>query len=147
MFVEDHNPGEVRGSRTPVELDIDQTSEPDILFVSKARLHIIEKKGVVGAPDLVIEILSAGTTGHDRGPKFRAYKRAGVSEVWLIDPCGPAGTEFFQRQDHRFVPIMPDENGILRSVAMPGFWIDVNWLWPRDGFISTREALACISDQ
>jgi Uma2 family endonuclease len=59
--VEERDLGDVRGSRTPVALDIDQGPEPDLLFVAKARLDIIQSKGIFGAPDLVIEILSAGT--------------------------------------------------------------------------------------
>ncbi len=146
-YVEEHDLGEVLGSRTPVELEADQAPEPDILFVAKERLDIIQPKGVFGTPDLVIEILSAGTVQYDRGPKFRAYERAGVRELWLIDPYGPAGTEFYQLQETRFVPVMPDEKGILRSVAVSGFWINVNWLWPDGGFIPVREALAQISRQ
>jgi len=40
---------------------------------------------------------------------------------------------------------MPDSDGILRSTAMPGFWIDVAWLWPSERFIPVRQALARIS--
>jgi len=40
---------------------------------------------------------------------------------------------------------MPDEKGILRSVAVPGFWINVAWLWPGERFIPVREALARIT--
>ncbi len=144
-YVDNHDLGEVLGSRTPVKLEVDQTYEPDILFVSKERASIVQDKGIFGAPDLVIEILSAGTVHYDRGPKFRAYERAGVRELWLIDPYGPAGTEFYQLQDTRFVPVMPDGEGILRSIAMPGFWIDVAWLWPGERFIPVRQALDQIS--
>ena len=143
-YVEESDSGEVLGSRTPVELEAEQTYEPDILFVARERADIVEAKGVFGAPDLVIEILSAGTVHHDRGPKFRAYERVGVRELWLIDPYGPAGTEFYQLQEKRFVPVMPDSDGILRSAAVPGFWIDVAWLWPSERFIPVRQALAQI---
>jgi Uma2 family endonuclease len=124
-YVEEHGLGEVRGSRTGVELATDQVYEPDILFVSHDRLDIIERKGIVGAPDLVIEILSASTAQYDRGEKMRIYERAGVRELWLVDPYGPAGTEFYQQDAQRFVPIAPDPHGILRSIAAPGFWINV----------------------
>jgi Uma2 family endonuclease len=143
-YVEDHDLGEVLGSRTPVELEVDQTIEPDILFIAQERLDIVEEKGVFGTPDLVIEILSASTVSYDRGSKFRAYERAGVRELWLIDPYGPAGTEFYQLQATRFVPVMPDGDGILRSVVVPGFWIDVAWLWPGERFIPVRQALSAI---
>jgi Uma2 family endonuclease len=144
-YVEESDLGEVLGSRTPVELEVEQTYEPDILFVARERAGIVESKGVLGAPDLVIEILSAGMVHYDRGSKFRAYERTGVRELWLIDPYGPAGTEFYRLQGKRFVPVMPDRDGILRSTAVPGFWIDVAWLWPGERFIPVRQALARIS--
>jgi len=146
-YVEEHNLGEICGSRTGVELAPDQVYEPDMLFIACDRLGIIERKGIVGAPDLVIEILSAGTAHYDRGEKMRAYERAGVRELWLIDPYGPAGTEFYQLEAQRFVPIAPDSQGMLRSTAVPGFWINVARLWPRERFITVRQALAQIETQ
>jgi hypothetical protein len=82
-YVEAHDLGEVRGSRTPVVLASDQVYEPDILFVARERAGLITERGVMGAPDLVVEILSRATVAYDRGPKLRAYERAGVREVWL----------------------------------------------------------------
>jgi len=143
-YAEEHDLGEVHGSRTGVELAPDQVYEPDIPFISRDRLDIIERKGVVGAPDLVIEILSASTAPYDRGDKLRGYERAGVREVWLIDPYGPAGTEYYHLEEQRYIPVIPDAQGILRSTALPGFSIDVAWLWPEARFITVRQALAHI---
>ncbi len=147
VYSEEHDLGKTHGSRTGVELAPDHVYEPDIVFVARDRLGIIERKGIVGAPDLVIEILSAGTAHHDRGEKMRAYERAGVRELWLIDPYGPAGTEFYLLEAQRFVPIAPDSQGMLRSIAVLGFWINVAWLWPRERFITVRQALAQIEAQ
>ncbi len=140
-FVERFDLGEVRGSRTAVELADDQTYEPDILFVARERVAIIKDEGIFGAPDLVIEILSASTASYDRGVKFRAYERAGVRELWLIDPYGPAGTEFYPLQGKSLQPVMPDAEGIIRSIVLPSFKLRVAWLWPAEKFISVREAL------
>jgi Uma2 family endonuclease len=140
-FVEIFDSGEVRGSRTAVRLDDLYVVEPDILFVARERAHIIDERGVFGAPDLVVEILSASTAQYDRGDKFHAYDRAGVRELWLIDPYGPAGTEFFQRQADHLAPVMPGEDGWLPSAALSGFRLNVNWLWPREKFIPVRQAL------
>lgn len=147
MYCEDHDLGEVRGSRTAVELAEDQVAEPDVLFVAKARASIIGDAGVFGAPDLVVEVLSASTAAHDRGPKFRAYERAGVRELWLIDPYGPAGTEFYQRAGDIFKPVMPDARGFVHSAALPGFRLNASWLWPRDKFISVRETLEAMDER
>ena len=145
-FIETNQLGEVRGSRTAVALADDQTFEPDILFVSGDRLGIIRAEGIFGAPDLVVEILSASTQSYDRGAKFRAYERAGVRELWLIDPYGPVGTEFYQLQDTVFQPVMPDEKGLFASGVLPGFKLRTNWLWPADKFIPVRRALQEMGD-
>jgi Uma2 family endonuclease len=52
----------------PIDLILESTSvlQPDLLFVSKARQHIITDRAVEGAPDLVIEILSPTTSRTDR---------------------------------------------------------------------------------
>lgn len=140
-FIESYNLGELRGSRTAVELEEDQTYEPDIVFVARDRVGIVKEDGVFGAPDLIVEILSASTAPYDRGAKFRAYERAGVGELWLIDPHGPAGTEFYRRKGRILQPVMPDEAGVLHSVAVPGFKLRTAWLWPVEKFVAIRDAL------
>ncbi len=141
MFAEERGLGEVRGSHTAVKLADDQAPEPDILFVAREHEHFITDQGVFGPPDLVIEVLSASTAAHDRGPKFHAYEAAGVREAWLIDPYGPAGTEFYQRAGNAFKPVMPNAAGMIESIALPGFKLRVAWLWPGEKFIAVREAL------
>lgn len=144
-FVEQHQLGLVFGSRTAVELAPDQVFEPDILFVADERSYIVGEKGIVGAPDFVIEILSASTARYDRGTKRYAYERAGVREYWIVDPYGPAGTEFYQLQEGRFVPVAPDSENMLRSTVMDGFVIDARWLWTTNA-ITTRDALEKIAE-
>jgi Uma2 family endonuclease len=140
-FVEINDLGEVRGSRTAVRLDEYQTYEPDVLFISRPRTNIIEERGVFGAPDLVVEVLSASTAAYDRGAKFKVYEQAGVQELWLIDPYGPVGTEYFQREGNRLRPVMPDSSGILSSTTLPGFKLTTTWLWPDGQFVPIRQAL------
>ena len=60
--------------------------QPDILFVSKERRGIITEKQVLGAPDLVVEILSPSTAHRDSGIKLDLYARRGVREYWIVDP-------------------------------------------------------------
>jgi len=48
--------------------------------------HILIGEQVCGIPDPVIEVLSPGTWGVDRGERFFEYARVKVSEYWLVDP-------------------------------------------------------------
>jgi Uma2 family endonuclease len=61
--------------------------EPDLIFISKERQSILSKRGIEGAPDLVVEVLSPGTAKYDKGIKRSVYARTGVVELWLIDPA------------------------------------------------------------
>ena len=60
--------------------------QPDLLFVSKDRHSILTLKGVEGAPDLVVEILSPNSIVFDRGKKLSTYAQNGVIEYWILDP-------------------------------------------------------------
>ncbi len=60
--------------------------QPDIVFVARERVEMIAEAGIVGAPDLVVEILSPSTAGRDRTIKLRLYQRHGVREYWIVDP-------------------------------------------------------------
>ena len=60
--------------------------QPDLLFVSDERREIIGEKQVLGAPDLVVEILSPSTAHRDRGTKLDLYARSGVRQYWIVDP-------------------------------------------------------------
>ena len=60
--------------------------QPDIIFVSKEREHIITPANIQGAPDLLVEILSPSTARRDRTTKRDLYARHGVGEYWIADP-------------------------------------------------------------
>ncbi|MDW8325790.1 MAG: Uma2 family endonuclease [Anaerolineales bacterium] len=129
IFADYFHLGQVLGSRTAVRISTHHTYEPDILFVSRARQSIITENEVTEAPDLVIEILSGSTAEYDRGVKREQYEQAGVRELWLIDPYGPAGTQFYQRQGEALVEVAPVD-GFIHSLALPNFKLRVAWLWP-----------------
>ncbi|MBI5772809.1 MAG: Uma2 family endonuclease [Verrucomicrobia bacterium] len=80
-----HALGKVAIAPSDVQLDFVNVHQPDVYFVSNERLGIIEKQGPVGAPDLVVEVLSKSTARLDKGPKLRVYARSGVKELWLVD--------------------------------------------------------------
>lgn len=60
--------------------------QPDLVFVSRERRQIVGRERIEGAPDLVVEILSASTAARDRGLKFELYAASGVREYWMVDP-------------------------------------------------------------
>ena len=63
-----------------------QVVMPDIVFISTKNRLVITKKGIHGAPDLLIEILSPSTRRRDLTLKKHLYEQTGVREYWLVDP-------------------------------------------------------------
>ena len=85
-YVRKHRLGRVLPAAVDVVLNEHDIVQPDIIFVSAARAHIINRKNIQGAPDLVVEILSDSNRRYDERVKFDIYERGGVSEYWIVDP-------------------------------------------------------------
>lgn len=60
--------------------------QPDVMFISREKEHIITPDNVQGAPDLLVEVLSPSSSRRDWGYKRKLYARHGVREYWIIDP-------------------------------------------------------------
>jgi Uma2 family endonuclease len=84
-FVEERDLGEVCGSRVVFRLSEKESPEPDIGFVRKARLHLVQRGFVDGPPDLAIEIVSPESVDRDYGAKREQYRWARVPEYWIVD--------------------------------------------------------------
>lgn len=74
--------------------------QPDISVIcDPAKL---DDAGCIGAPDLIVEIISPSTSLRDHREKFNRYERAGVQEYWLVDPANRLVTVFFLGPDTRY---------------------------------------------
>ncbi|MFN8524232.1 MAG: Uma2 family endonuclease [Chloroflexota bacterium] len=77
--------GKIVQAPTTVVLDDENAVQPDLLFISTARQHLISARGVEGPPDLVVEALSPRTRDNDLGLKMRRYARARIPHYWVLD--------------------------------------------------------------
>ena len=84
-FVDAKNSGEVFYAPLDVIFDAKNTAQPDVMFIAKANAGIIQERGIFGAPDLVVEIVSPGSVRRDRYEKQALYARFGVREYWILD--------------------------------------------------------------
>lgn len=92
--------------------------QPDAGYIAPERLGIVDR-WVMGAPDLVVEVLSPGTRRFDRNRKLRAYELAGVREAWLVD--GSSNTVIvFSGEDNRWVR----EQSVLFGEPVPSAVVD-----------------------
>ncbi len=121
------NTGRVVHAPMDVVLDDNNAYHPDIFFVKKERYFIFDEKEkvVIGAPDLVVEILSKSTAADDKGDKRDNYEQYGVREYWLVDPVRKS-IEVYGLVNERFKLISYlEENGVLKSMVLEGFEMDI----------------------
>lgn len=104
--------------------------QPDIQFIAKDRLHLIQNKAMRGPADLVIEVTSYGSRHTDRVEKYREYELGGVREYWIVDPLQNQ-IDHFHLENGRYVPGDMDEDGKRRSRVLPGVWIEKQWILDR----------------
>jgi Uma2 family endonuclease len=126
-YLDERGGGIVRGSRYPMRLDARWSPEPDLLVVRAEHLDRMRPTRLEGPADLVVEIASPGDPQRDTRMKLPRYRAAGVPEIWRVVPfervvevsvLGPAGHATSRHSAGR-----------LTTAAVPGFWLDVSWLW------------------
>lgn len=78
--------GRVYAAPCDVVLSDTDVVQPDLLVVLSAKASIITGQNVLGAPNLIIEILSETTRRTDEIIKRKLYERYGAQEYWIVDP-------------------------------------------------------------
>lgn len=86
--------------------DVDFVLQPDLMVVCDK--NKVDRHGVHGAPDLVVEVLSPATDRYDKIIKLSLYQRAGVLEYWIADPVS------------RSVSVYALKNGVYQSPTVYG---------------------------
>lgn len=98
--------------------------QPDIVVVLRENADRITENGVIGPPDLVVEIVSPSTVRTDRIRKGATYATFGVPEYWIVDP--ESETILVQTLvDGQFKPIS-SEDELVRSIHIAGLEIDAS---------------------
>ena len=90
---------------TEVRLDDNNVFEPDVLYIKPDNLAITQRdeKRIIGAPNLVVEVLSPGTAKFDRQEKYHAYEQHGVDEYWIVDPVHETVEVWTLGENNRFL--------------------------------------------
>ena len=96
--------------------------QPDVFIVCDRQK--LDERGVRGAPDWLAEVLSPSTAKYDRTTKLSAYERAGVPEVWLIDPTSRTVTIYQMAAGRYAQPVVLELKGKTAITAVPGVSID-----------------------
>jgi len=81
-------PGLALVFNAPMDVIFNDTNvvQPDLIIVSSTQSHIVTERAIEGVPDVVVEIMSPGTSERDRHYKRRLYEHFQVPEFWLVNP-------------------------------------------------------------
>lgn len=100
--------------------------QPDVVYVSAARREILQDR-IVGAPDLVVEVLLEGTEKRDRLEKLDLYARHGVAEYWIVD-VDRKMIDFLTNHDGEYSIVVGHDAHYL-SAALANVEIDLAAHW------------------
>ena len=125
--------GETRVAPYDVAIDEHNTFQPDVLFVSNERRHIFDdvNHGINGAPDVVVEVLSASTRSRDLEVKLPVYARNGVREMLAVDLNAESVAKYVGDGQSMALARVYGPDDILTSDAMPGVAIDLGPIFAR----------------
>ena len=129
MFVRVAGLGRIYFAPFDVILSATNVVQPDLIFISSSRAHIITEDNIRGAPDLLVEILSPSTAGYDRTTKRDLYERHGVPEYWLVDPYAKTITVLILGADGYRAYAVFGEGDILTSPTLAGFALNLSELF------------------
>lgn len=104
--VQQANRGKVFVAPFDVELSPRNVVQPDVLVLLNESCEKIKPSRVIGAPDLVVEVLSPSTAKYDWQQKYRAYAQAGIKEYWIADPR------------RKSIEVLMLESGVYQSVGV-----------------------------
>jgi Uma2 family endonuclease len=107
--------------------------QPDVFFVRKDRLHLVDAY-MDGAPDLAVEVLSPSTKKHDGEHKRALFARHGVAEYWLVEPR-EGWAEVLRLEEggyavHSEASTDGSRPSLLRSAYFEGLEVDLSTLLP-----------------
>ena len=101
--------------------------QPDLCVVCD--LEKIDGRGCIGAPDLVVEILSPSNSRKDLKDKYEIYEEAGVPEYWIVDPDNKAFYRYVL-QEGVYIGLPPVcEGDVFRSREFPEMEIDTKLIF------------------
>lgn len=112
-----------------VVLDDENGVQPDLVYVSQERQGALVERGLEGAPDLVVEILSRSTAARDRGVKMKRYAASGIPHYWIVDVRGRA-LEAYRLGEHGYeLTGKYGPGSVFRPELFPGLEIPIDELW------------------
>lgn len=97
--------------------------QPDICVICD--LSKLDKRGCVGAPDIVVEILSPGNNQKEVRNKYEIYEESGVKEYWLVSPQDKTFLIYILVDGHYQASRPLAEGDLVTTSILPGFELNL----------------------
>jgi Uma2 family endonuclease len=127
-WVTARNLGEVVGAPIDMVLSAHRAMQPDVIYIARERLDIVQRV-VMGAGDLVAEVLSPGGRNRDRIEKRDLYEQHGVKEYWILDPEAETVDVLVLVEGRYELAMRRGPGEIASSRLLNGFQIEVDHLF------------------
>jgi hypothetical protein len=118
-------PGVEVADNTTIHLDLDNDPQPDaclrILPAHGGQSNVNKNGFIVGSPELAAEV-AGSSASYDLNAKLNAYRRNGIRE-YLVYRVYDGEMDWFTLRDGQYDRLVPDGEGIHRSLVFPGLWL------------------------
>lgn len=116
-------PFDVRLPQNKGDEQIFTVVQPDLCIICDSEK--LDERGCVGAPDLVIEILSPGNSKKEMKNKFELYEEAGVREYWVVHPT-EENVLVYVLENGEFKGTKPVVDDYITSYVFPDLKVHTN---------------------
>ena len=140
-FAEEINLGTILGTRSPVLIGEFRGRMPDFFFVRKSREELITRKATLGAPDLIIELVSPNDRKSDLNATETDYRAIGVVEIVYINQTKQS-IRILRKPDTGYdTETLSNEPLVLQT--MNGVALEWDWIFtePRPSVLQTVQRL------
>jgi Uma2 family endonuclease len=113
---------------SPIDVFLDEKNvfQPDLLLINEENKGKISERGIEGAPDLIVEVLSPSNAYLDRNIKKDIYFEKGVKEYWIVDLANQTLEIYTLKQKDKRKPYLYlVKEGNVTSTILPNLKFDI----------------------
>lgn len=117
-----------RAKSIQADKDIYTVVQPDLCIICD--LDKLDERGCLGAPDLIVEILSPGNAAREMKIKRELYGESGVREYWIVDPAHETLTRYNLEAEGTYGrPLIFVSDEMVPSVVFPDLQLELGELF------------------
>jgi Uma2 family endonuclease len=126
---------------SPIDVVFSQVdaTQPDVVYLAPDRLPLIGKKGIMGPPSLIVEVLSPASSEVDPGRKLQVYARHGAPEYWIVDPGARVIHAHADPSGERYLRVVRSVDGRIDSLTLTGLAFELPSAYGPDTARATLE--------